>query len=277
MEVSFVLDAFDTISSHFENREIFLVNLVGYSLKEGVKNPLKGKDLGKILSGERNISRDDASFILDKDNFAEKNLDFYIEKELKTGNEQYNRDNLYAQISSDSGGLAIENMTKDNVEFYLKQIWLTYLKKCANAKQKRNSRKNISVNSLEITERFRKVVEAINGIDDEKSEYTDPLHVDEKIEKNIERPLFKKIQNNVMDYFSDIKQLFIEEQESKDLVYEQIRKKVKYQYKHAIGKYKHEVFDNLANWLMAEVQSTDREACEAVMSYFVQSCEVFGK
>ena len=90
MKASFVLETFDTISSHFENRDDLLVNLVGYSLKDGTKNPIKGKDLGKVLSGERNISRDDAAFILKKENFDEKNLDSYIERELKTGNEKYN-------------------------------------------------------------------------------------------------------------------------------------------------------------------------------------------
>ncbi len=277
MDVSVILDAFDTINSHFENRDTFLINLVSYSLKTNVKNPLKGKDLGKILSGERNISKDDAVFILDQENFDEKNLDLYIENELKTGNEKFNRDNLYAQINTDPCGLAIENMTKENVGFYLKKLWITYLKKCANAKQKRNSHKKVFIDPLEITERFRKVVEAIKGIDDENSEYTDPKPIEEKIEKKTEKLLFKKVQNHVMDYFSDIRQLFIEEQETKDLVYEQIRKKIKYQYKHANGNSKHEVFDNLVDWLMSEVQSTDRIACEAVMSYFVQSCEVFGK
>ena len=277
MEINIILDAFDTINSHFENREIFLVNLVGYSLKDSVENPLRGKDLGKILSGERNISKNDATFILTQEHLDEKNLDFYIENQLKTGNEKYNRDNLYNQICSNSYGIAIESMTKDNVGFYLKQIWLTYLKKCANTKQKRNSHKKVAIDHLEITERFRKVVEAIKGIDDENSKYTDPLPIESKIDKQSERPLFKKVQNNVMDYFSDIKELFIEEQESKDLIYEQIRRKIRYQYKNANGDSKHEIFENLVNWLMSEVQSTDREACEAVMSYFVQSCEVFGK
>lgn len=168
-------------------------------------------------------------------------------------------------------------MTKNNVGFYLKQLWIAYLKKCANAKQKRTSRKKVSIDPLEITERFRKVVESIKGIDDENSDYTNPKPIEEKIEKKTEKPLFKKVQNNVMDYFSEIKQLFIEEQETKDLVYEQIRKRVKYQYKHASGNSKHEIFNKLVDWLASEIDTTDREACEAVMSYFVQSCEVFGK
>ncbi len=277
MDISYILDAFDTINSHFEDRDIFLTNLVYHSLKDGTNNPLKGKDLGKILNGERNISKDDASFILNPENFDDKNLEAYIEGELKTGNEKFNRDNLYTQIVSNSGGLSLESMTKDNVGFYLKQLWIMYLKKCANAKQKRTSHKKVAIDPLEITERFRKVVEAIKGIDDENSGLTDPKPVEEKIDKTTERPLFKKVQNNVMDYFSEMKDLFVEEQESKDLIYEQVRKKIKYQYKHTAGKTQHEVFDKLVTWLMAEVQSNDREACEAVISYFVQNCEVFSK
>lgn len=253
MNVPFILDMFDTISSHIEDRSVLLENLVYYSLKDGIKNPLKGKDLGKILSGERNIPRKDASFILNKNNFDEQKLNLYIENEVTSKNEKYNRDNLYAHIVANPSGIALENMTKDNVEFYLSKIWITYLKICANAKQKRNTHKNIFINPLDITDRLRKIVEAIKAIDDEASEYTDPIMVEQKIEKNKERLLFKKVQNNVMDYFAEIKQLFVEEQESKDLLYEQIREKIKYQYKHTTGNSKNEVFDSLVNWLMNEV------------------------
>ena len=136
MSISLILEAFDSISSQFENRDALLVNIVYHSLKTGVKNPLRGKDLGKILSGERNISKGDASFILDKENFDEVSLDSFIEKELKAGNENFNRDELYSQIKADSNGLSTESMTKDNVGFYLKQVWITYLKKMRECKTK---------------------------------------------------------------------------------------------------------------------------------------------
>ena len=38
---------------------------------------------------------------------------------------------------------------------------------------------------------------------------------------------------------------------------------------------KSNIFDQLVNWVMAKTCSTSREACEAVISFFIQNCEVF--
>ncbi len=38
---------------------------------------------------------------------------------------------------------------------------------------------------------------------------------------------------------------------------------------------KSDIFDQLVNWVMAKTCSASREACEAVVSFFVQNCEVF--
>lgn len=38
---------------------------------------------------------------------------------------------------------------------------------------------------------------------------------------------------------------------------------------------KSDIFDQIANWIMSKTLSTSREACEAVVSFFVQNCEVF--
>ena len=38
---------------------------------------------------------------------------------------------------------------------------------------------------------------------------------------------------------------------------------------------KSDIFDQLVNWVMAKTRFASREACEAVVSFFVQNCEVF--
>lgn len=38
---------------------------------------------------------------------------------------------------------------------------------------------------------------------------------------------------------------------------------------------KSDIFDQLVNWIMSKTLSTSKEACEAVVSFFVQNCEVF--
>lgn len=38
---------------------------------------------------------------------------------------------------------------------------------------------------------------------------------------------------------------------------------------------KSDIFDQLVDWVMSKTLSTSRDACEAVVSFFVQNCEVF--
>ena len=36
-----------------------------------------------------------------------------------------------------------------------------------------------------------------------------------------------------------------------------------------------EIFDQMVQWLLEHTENQKREACEAVISFFVQNCEVF--
>ena len=38
---------------------------------------------------------------------------------------------------------------------------------------------------------------------------------------------------------------------------------------------KTDIFNQLVDWVMTKTLSTSRDACEAVVSFFVQNCEVF--
>lgn len=40
-------------------------------------------------------------------------------------------------------------------------------------------------------------------------------------------------------------------------------------------KSKQEKYDTMVTWLMRKTGSTNRKACEIVICYFIQSCEVF--
>lgn len=42
-----------------------------------------------------------------------------------------------------------------------------------------------------------------------------------------------------------------------------------------ISNNKSDIFDHLVEWIMSKTYTTSREACEAVISFFVQNCEVF--
>jgi len=43
----------------------------------------------------------------------------------------------------------------------------------------------------------------------------------------------------------------------------------------SISDNKNDIFDQLVDWVMSKTLSTSRDACEAVVSFFVQNCEVF--
>ena len=43
----------------------------------------------------------------------------------------------------------------------------------------------------------------------------------------------------------------------------------------ALSDNKADIFDELVAWVMRKTLSTSNDACEAVVSFFVQNCEVF--
>ena len=42
-----------------------------------------------------------------------------------------------------------------------------------------------------------------------------------------------------------------------------------------ISENKSDIFDHLVDWIKSKTRSTSKDACEAVISFFVQNCEVF--
>lgn len=275
MSVLFILETAEDIFSQIMEREDLFWDLIENSVKSNVS--IKKIDISKILSGERDVSKDLAGFILDKEHIDKKHFQDYIETQINDKDETFKRNSLIEKLPENPYNVNTYSLEEDNVSFYFTEIWFKYLQNCKNKVQHRNKNKPIAIDPLDIDKRIKKVIDAFKYIDEEKTGFTDAKMIKEKIDKKQNLHLFKKIENNVMDYYSDIRTLFIEEQESNDLVYEQVRRKIRNQYLSRKEKTPQEIFNELVDLLMRESNSTDREACEAVMSYFVQSCEVFGK
>ena len=218
-----------------------------------------------------------ARIIIKKENINKEKFESYIDNYIKIGNSKFITDTLLETLPGNPYGVNTDSLDKANCAACFSEIWFKYLRYCANKPQKRNRKKPVAIDPLDIDERIKKVIRLFKYIDEANTKFTDAKKVKEKIDKQKEFHLFKKIEGNVNDYFDEIRKLFIDEQETNDLVYEQVRRKIRNQYLNRKDKSPQEVFNTLVDWLMNEVQSTDREACEAVMSYFVQSCEVFGK
>lgn len=275
MSVLFILETAEDIFSQIMEREDLFWNLVEDSVKSDVS--VKRTDISKILTGERDVSKEMATFILDKEHIDKKHFQDYIENQINDRDETFKRDSLIEKLPENPYNVNTYSLEEGNVAFYFTEIWFKYLQNCKNKVQHRNKNKPVAIDPLDIDRRIKKVIDAFKYVDETKTDFTDAKIVKEKVDKKRNLHLFKKIENNVMDYFSEIRKLFIEEQESSDLVYEQVRRKIRNKYLAIKDKPANEIFNDLVDLLMHETNSTDREACEAVMSYFVQNCEVFGK
>lgn len=275
MSVLFILETAEDFFSQLMEREDLFWNLIENSVKSNVS--IKRTGIPRVLRGERDVSKKLAEFVLDEKNEDKKHFQNYIETQINNENETFKRDSLVEKLPQNPYGVNTYSIDKNNVAFYFTEIWFKYLEKCKNKIQHRNKNKPVAIDPLDIDERIKKVINAFKYIDEEKTGFTAAKMIKEKIDKEKNLHLVKKIENNVMDYFSEIRELFIEEQESNDLIYEQVRRKIRNQYLSRKEKTLQEIFNNLVDWLALEVGTTDREACEAVMSYFVQSCEVFSK
>lgn len=271
MTVVFILETAEDIFSQIIEREDVFWNLVENSVKSGVS--ITRTDISKVLNGKRDVSKRLARHILD--NADSEGFQNYIESLIKQGNETFKRDTLQKKLPENPYNVNTDSMKSENVSTYFVEMWFKYLKDCDSKIQHRTSRKPAAIDPLDIDERIRKVIKAFKGVDEDTTKFTDAKKVKEKINKEEEFHLFKKIEGNVNDYFDAIRGLLIEGQETGDLVYEHVRRKIRHKYQERKDRSPQEIFNGLVDWLALETDTTDREACEAVMSYFVQSCEVF--
>ena len=271
MTVLFILETAEDISSQTNKREEVFWNLVENSVKSGVS--ITRTDISKVLNGSRDVPKKLARHILN--NADRGGFQNYIESLIKQGNETLKRDTLQEDLLENPYNVNTDSMKSENVSTYFVEMWFKYLTYCAYKIQHRTSRKPAAIDPLDIDERIRKVIKAFKDIDERTTEFTDAKKVKEKINKKKEFHLFKKIEGNVNEYFDAVRGLLIEGQETGDMVYEHVRRKIRHKYQERKDRSPQEIFNGLVDWLALEAGTTDREACEAVMSYFVQSCEVF--
>lgn len=271
MSVLFILETAEDISSQIIEREDVFWHLVENSVKSGVS--ITRTDISKVLNGKRDVPKKLARHILnnaDKEGFQN-----HIEDLIRQDDEVSVRASLQESLPNNPYNVDTSGLNGGNVASCFARMWFKYLTYCVNKIQHRTSRKPAAIDPLDIDERIRKVIKAFKGVDEDTTKFTDAKKVKEKINKEEEFHLFKKIEGNVNDYFDAIRGLLIEGQETDDLVYEHVQRKIRHKYQERKDRSPQEIFNGLVDWLALEADTTDREACEAVMSYFVQSCEVF--
>lgn len=105
----------------------------------------------------------------------------------------------------------------------------------------------------------------------------DSLKIDYKADGTLPSLTKRTIKQNVVDYFDYIKTLFIEIDKQQPFTFNLIATQVKaacIKLKQ-INNDQEFIFWTLVDWLDKKTDNVSKEACEIIISFFVQNCEVF--
>ncbi len=152
--------------------------------------------------------------------------------------------------------------------------------RCLNDKKKTIIAKRSfdkSVDALEMEKEISQVLEALSDADPTELptfQYT-PVEVKQKIPND--KMLFSKVWTNVVQYFPFVEDKLKQLNNERRLTYEKISGDVKRAYlEFATDEQDKEViFNRLCEWLAEKAQTDKKSACEAIISYYIQNCEVF--
>ena len=248
-------------------------------LKEGVENPLRTKDasIKKILNREnpRFISKKDASFIYeyrDLNRFekymscyqgSDRNKKFLIEEMEKYG-DTFNSDQI------DSSNIAV---------IYAHELE-NIIRLCRDKKQIRKKIKGKEnsqiVDEDDIYSRISRVVDSLSKADAQLIRTDHQLNVKkikEKINPDEFNLLFRKVRDNVCEYYGFVNDIFVERQKEQDVVYTAIQERIHKHYLKIADRDKPVDFHEMVDWLSKDANA-DSEACEIIISIFIRKCEV---
>lgn len=123
---------------------------------------------------------------------------------------------------------------------------------------------------------LRKLQTADLGDGSEKLSF-DSLKIDEKADETLPALTKRTIKNNVVDYFDYIRASFTEIDKDKPFTFDLIAAQIKAIYFNLkqINNNQEFIFWALVDWLDKKTDSVSKEACEIIVSFFVQNCEVF--
>lgn len=281
MTVVRFLELIEEIYDGFLDRDKLFIEIIDNSLLDDAINPLldNSESIKKIISenSPRPIPKEKAKYIADK--FNETKFVNYIKQFIRGAGKEIFRDQLYNHFLDEVTEISIESMTKDNLEQFVLLLWKNLLNECKNAQQTRPSRKKEKQATLsykDIREKLKEVVYAIPNFDinDRPSRVKDPKHSKEKIGSPECKLLYRKVEPNVTEYFDDVRDLFKARQETPNFLYERVKEEVHNKFESISDLPKPEVFQKMVSWLQEETRGS-YDACEIIISYFIQSCEVF--
>jgi hypothetical protein len=139
------------------------------------------------------------------------------------------------------------------------------------------SRYEDDISDIDLETEIENVINSISMV--KPTELTPLNYEPKKVEQKIADDfiLMDEVSTKVVKYFnfvSDVLKRVGAERKNKDIFIADEVKKA-YLMIEDMPKSKQEKYDTMVTWLMRKTGSTNRKACEIVICYFIQSCEVF--
>ena len=103
------------------------------------------------------------------------------------------------------------------------------------------------------------------------------LKIEQKANDTLPFAIKRTIKNDVVDYFDYIHKIFVEMDKVTPYKFDTLAAQIKgfYCKTMQINPNKEFVYASLVDWLNEKTGSYSRRACEIVIAYFIQDCEVF--
>lgn len=127
---------------------------------------------------------------------------------------------------------------------------------------------------------IKKVLESLNCEDIDEALVPlsyESLKIDQKTNETLPYVIKRSIKRDVVDYFDYIKRLFIEINQITPYKFETLASQIKGFYCKCmqINNSQESIYSTLVDWLDEKTNNYSKRACEIVIAYFIQDCEVF--
>lgn len=105
----------------------------------------------------------------------------------------------------------------------------------------------------------------------------DSLKIDEKANTSFPYALKRSVKNNVVDYFNLIRQNFVDIDKTTPYKFNTVAAQIKSFYSKCmqISDNQEQVYYILVDWLDEKTEHYSKQACEVLIAFFIQDCEVF--
>ena len=103
------------------------------------------------------------------------------------------------------------------------------------------------------------------------------LKIDQKTNDTLPYAIKRSIKRDVVDYFEYIRRIFVELDKMTPYKFNTLASQIKGFYSKCmqINQNQEYVYNSLVDWLDEKTDFYSRKACEVVIAFFIQDCEVF--